>query len=97
MNLLKGRMTSIGVAAAILALVAVQAMAFSQATQKNDSLLPASPAPDKQAAEVSKVVPVSKSADTNAPKPAITGVSVDDDDDSEVEDGDEGYEDGDDD
>ena len=46
MNLIKSRMTTIGVAAAVLALVAVQALAFSQATQPKDPLQPTAPASD---------------------------------------------------
>lgn len=86
MNLVKSRMTTIGVAAAVLALVAVQALAFSQATQTKDSLQrnsPASTVPVRKAAPPAPAQSVEQSRNSAAPKPAITGVSVDDDSESE--------------
>ena len=46
MDFLKGRMTTVGVVAAILALVAVQAVAFSQSGQKPDAFKPNAAADD---------------------------------------------------
>lgn len=94
MNFLKGRMTSIGVAAAVLALIAVQAVAFSQTGKDEDAFKPAAAANESSTVMSSDLADESTAtqdlvseepsstpleATSSAAKPAITGASVGDD------------------